>query len=98
MKNPQALCYNKFRLRTGDFLCAKVRNMCWKTGGSYMEKKKKSMKLRTRVIISFFIISQSPLVCYDYSIIAYFTVLVNIFYNYFSCILLFLSLLYIINW
>ena len=66
MKNPQALCYNKFRLRTGDFLCAKVRNMCWKTGGSYMEKKKKSMKLRTRVIISFFIISQSPLVCYDF--------------------------------
>ena len=62
MKNPQALCYNKFRLRTGDFLCAKVRNMCWKTGGSYMEKKKKSMKLRTRVIISFFIIILVPIV------------------------------------
>ena len=62
MKNPQALCYNKFRLRTGDFLCAKVRNMCWKTGESYMEKKKKSMKLRTRVIISFFIIILVPIV------------------------------------
>lgn len=53
--------------------------------------------LSNMAIISF-LIMRSPLVCYDYSIIAYFTVLVNIFYNYFSCILLFLSLLYIINW
>ena len=36
--------------------------MCWKTGGSYMEKQKKRMKLRTRVIISFFIIILVPIV------------------------------------
>lgn len=66
MKNPQALCYNKFRLRTEDFFSVlrarKIRNMCWKTGEFYMEKKKKSMKLRTRVIISFFIIILVPIV------------------------------------
>lgn len=27
MKNPQALCYNKFRLRTGDF-CAQKYEIC----------------------------------------------------------------------
>ena len=45
MKNPQALCYNKFRLRTEDFFSVlrarKIRNMCWKTGEFYMEKRKK---------------------------------------------------------
>ncbi len=61
MKNPQALCYNKFRLRTGDFLCAKYE-ICVGKQVDLIWKKEESMKLRTRVIISFFIIILVPIV------------------------------------
>ena len=56
MKNPQALCYNKFRLRTEGFFfcCGRGKyEICVGKQVNFIWKKEKSMKLRTRVIISF---------------------------------------------